>query len=726
MPEPRIAFVKDTNVIELARPPSDAENPAPPVLSTGELLLLRNASALLEERAGPDSGVDTLRESGLTAVTLIETLRPDAETLATAMLLPAYEAGVVDEQTVSARVDPAVARMLQGAERIAALKDLRHAELRPLQMDRLRQMLLTMAEDPRVVLVRLAHQLCTMRAAKASSDEVRRRLGEETLEVFAPLANRLGVGQLKWELEDLAFRFVNPAAYCAIADQVNERRVEREQYIRRVLSQLVAELKRAGIASEVSGRPKHIYSIYRKTQRKNVGVEQVFDQIGLRILVDEVADCYAALGLVHSLWAPVPSEFDDYIARPKANNYQSLHTAVIGPDTRTMEVQIRTYAMHRHAELGVAAHWQYKEKSPDWSGWSRRVLDRTDSDRDDDNDGTDLISRYRDIAFHDRIYVITPQGRIIDLPAGATALDFAYAVHTDLGHQCRGAKSAGAILPLTQPLTSGSTVEILTGREGGPSRDWLNPQLGFLKSGTARAKVRRWFRDRDRAEHIAQGRVILEKELRRLGKGDASFNELARELALDSADDLLAALGRGDVTAAQIAQTLQPPVVEEPIPVVPTTAPKPAGKGDVIVLGVSDVMTRLARCCNPVPGEAIGGYITVGQGVSIHRADCRNLAMLGEERPERIMEVSWGEQPTASHRTVIQIDANDRRGLLRDVSDIFSNQKIDIIAVNTESNEASSTAHMQFTIMVTDLRQLEQLLHRLERLPDVRSVRRRN
>jgi GTP pyrophosphokinase len=717
--------VKDTNVIELARPAAGPDNAVPPVLSTGELLLLRNASALLEERAGPESGVDSLREAGLNAVTLIETLRPDAETLATSMLLPAYEAGIVDEPTVSARVDPAVSRMLQGAERIAALKELRHAEVRPLQIDRLRQMLLTMAEDPRVVLVRLADQLCTMRSAKTASDEVRRRLGEETLEVFAPLANRLGVGQLKWELEDLAFRFVDPAAYCAIADQVNERRIEREQYIKRVLTQLVAELKRAGITCEVSGRPKHIYSIYRKTQRKGVGVEQVFDQIGLRILVDEVADCYAALGLVHSLWAPVPSEFDDYIARPKANNYQSLHTAVIGPDTRTMEVQIRTYAMHRHAELGVAAHWQYKEKSPDWSGWSRRVLERNDPARDED-DGSDLIARYRDIAFNDRIYVITPQGRIIDLPAGATALDFAYAVHTDLGHQCRGAKSGGVILPLTQPLTSGATVEILTGREGGPSRDWLNPQLGYLKSGTARAKVRRWFRDRDRAEHITQGRAILERELRRLGIADANFGDLAQALSLDSADDLLAALGRGDVSSAQIAQALQPPRVETPALPLPTTTEKPGSKGDVIVLGVSDVMTRTARCCNPVPGEAIGGYITVGQGVSIHRADCVNLEKLRQERPERIMEVSWGDQITSAHRAIVDIEAIDRRGLLRDVSDVFSNEKIDILAVNTQSNESTSTAHMQFTVLVSDRRQLEQLMRRLDRLPDVRTVRRRS
>jgi GTP pyrophosphokinase len=713
--------MNEANVIEFPR--SAAERTAtPPLLSAADLLLLRQSMALVEEKVANNSHTEFLRENGMTCVSILEPVLPDPDTLAATMLLPAYESGLVDDELVAARINAAVARLLQGADRIAALKELRNAEVRPLQIDRLRHMLLTMAEDPRVVLMRLAYQLCALRAAKNANDSVRRQLGEETLAVFAPLANRLGVGQLKWELEDLAFRFVNPEAYCSIADKVSEKRVEREEFIKRVLNQLATELQRAGISGEVSGRPKHIYSIWRKTQRKQAGVEQIFDALGLRVVVTEVADCYAALGVVHSLWAPVPSEFDDYIARPKENNYQSLHTAVVGSEGRVMEVQIRTQAMHRNADLGIAAHWQYKERVPNWSSWSRRMLESAGAEKAN----SDLISRYRDIAFHDRIYVITPNGRIIDLPKGATALDFAYAVHTDIGHQCRGAKTGGSILPLTQPLASGATVEILTGREGGPSRDWLIPQNGYLTTPSARAKVRRWFRDKDRTEHIAQGRDLLDRELRRLGLADVKLSELAQTLQLANADELFAALGRGDLTTAQIALALQPaaPPPSEEVKLSPTPAAE-MGDGEIMVLGVTDVMTRIARCCSPVPGEEIGGYITVGQGVSIHRANCGNFRQLCAARKERIVDVNWGDQSATNHRVNIEVEALDRRGLLRDVSDLLSSEKVDIVAVNTLSNEASGSAHMTFTVLVADLRQLEKILHRLLKLKDVRMARRR-
>lgn len=707
----------------------------PPVLGASEVVSrrlsaehlepVRRAELVLRERTDANPALDTCRAQGLECVSVLEALDLDAETLAAGLLLPLFEYGETDADVVEQRVGAGVARLLREAERISVLKELRHTAVEAAQADRLRRMLLTMAEDPRVVLVRLARQLCELRAAKRADDETRRRLGEETLDVFAPLASRLGVRQLKWELEDLSFRFVDPATYCELASQLNERRETRDAYVRRVLDLLMFELGRASIGSEVSGRPKHIYSIWKKMQRKNVGMEAIFDTIGFRVVVDEVADCYAALGLIHSLWAPVPSEFDDYIARPKANRYQSLHTAVVGPEGRTMEIQIRTHAMHRHAELGVAAHWHYKERKADFSAWSRRLLERVESD--EPGSGNDLFERFRHIAFHDRIYVLTPQGRIIDLPIGATALDFAYAVHTAVGHQCRGAKSGGTILPLAQALVSGSTVEILTGREGGPSRDWLNPALGYLKTASARAKVRRWFRERDRAEHVVQGRTALDRELKRLGLDAVNTTELARTLHLADADELFAALGRGDLTPAQIAQALQPARPAPPGPTQTPAAPQAAGeaRGEIIVLGVSDVMTRTARCCSPVPGEPIGGYITVGQGVSIHRATCTNLEKLIRERPERVVEVSWGESPGANHPVSIDLEANDRRGLLRDVSDMLSNQKVDIVAVKSYSDARSGKAHMIFTVLVADVRQLERIIHRLKRIKDVLHARRR-
>ncbi len=707
----------------------------PPVLGVSEIVSrrlsaehlepVRRAELVLRERTDANPALDTCRAQGLECVSVLEALDLDAETLAAGLLLPLFEYGETDADVVEERVGAGVARLLREAERISVLKELRRTAVEAAQADRLRRMLLTMAEDPRVVLVRLARQLCELRAARRADDATRRRLGEETLDVFAPLASRLGVRQLKWELEDLSFRFVDPATYCELASQLNERRETRDAYVRRVLDLLMFELSRAGIRSEVSGRPKHIYSIWNKMQRKNVGMEAIFDTIGFRVVVDEVADCYAALGLIHSLWAPVPSEFDDYIARPKANRYQSLHTAVVGPEGRTMEIQIRTHAMHRHAELGVAAHWHYKERKADFSAWSRRLLERVESD--EPGSGSDLFERFRHTAFHDRIYVLTPQGRIIDLPIGATALDFAYAVHTGVGHQCRGAKSGGTILPLAQALASGSTVEILTGREGGPSRDWLNPALGYLKTASARAKVRRWFRERDRAEHVVQGRAALDRELKRLGIDAVNTTELARALHLADPDELFAALGRGDLTPAQLAQALQPDR-----PALPGQAPMPAARraagearGEVIVLGVTDVMTRTARCCSPVPGEPIGGYITVGQGVSIHRATCANLEKLRRERPERVVEVGWGESPGANHPVSIDIEANDRRGLLRDVSDMLSNQKVDIVAVKTYSDARSGKAHMIFTVLVADVRQMERIIHRLARIKDVLHARRR-
>jgi GTP pyrophosphokinase len=568
----------------------------------------------------------------------------DAETRAVALLLPLVDEGALDPAAIEKDVGAQVARLTQGALRIASLKDLRKTATESLQANRLRQMLLTIAEDPRVVLVSLAHQLCALRAARNAPEVTRRAVGRETLEVFAPLANRLGVWQLKEELEELAFRYLEPDTYQRIADGLDRRHTDRGRYIAQVVARLREELHRAGISAEISGRPKHAYSVWNKMRQKGLEISEVFDVLGFRILVSDVSDCYAALGVVHGMWEPILDEFDDYIAKPKANGYQSLHSAVIGPQRVTMEVQIRTFAMHRHADLGVAAHWQYKEGLQRRIAWSRGFLEGAAST----TGGSDLIERFKQAAFHDRIYVLTPQGHIIDLLARATPLDFAYAVHTEVGHRCRGAKVDGVMVSLTKTLASGQQVEILTARDGHPSRDWLNPNLGYLKTASARAKVRRWLKQQDHEAHVVQGRAVLEREHRRLGLSEINIAELAKRFKMRRPEDLLAALGRGDISTVRLGHALgfQPPQA----PSTAASSSLPAARGSLLVQGARDVLTRIAGCCRPVPGEPIGGYVTAqGGGISIHRRDCANLKQLASLRPHKLVQVAWGETSAQRH-----------------------------------------------------------------------------
>ncbi|MGE5304098.1 MAG: RelA/SpoT family protein [Alphaproteobacteria bacterium] len=603
--------------------------------------------ALLARKESEDPSARECAHRGMEAAELLGKLGMDGETRAVALLLPFIEEGTLDTAPVKKWVGVDVAHLAEGARRIAVLKDLRKSASETGQANRLRQMLLTIAEDPRVVLVSLAHQLCLLRVATDAPEESRRALGQETLEVFAPLANRLGVWQLKQELEDLAFRCLEPEIYQRMAGWLDQRHKDRDRFIARVVEQLQEELLRAGVKAEISGRPKHIYGVWSKMRLKSLDFSRVFDVLGFRILVKEVRDCYAALGVVHSLWEPILDEFDDYIVKPKPNGYQSLHTAVTGPDEATMEVQIRTFAMHRHAELGVAAHWQYKEGLQRRIAWSRGFLESAETMPG----GTDLIERFKQVAFHHRIYVLTPQGHVIDLPAGATPLDFAYAVHTAVGHHCRGAKVDGVMASLTQRLASGQQVEILTAREGHPSRDWLNPKLGYLKTPSARAKIRHWFKQQDHELHVAQGRTMLEREHRRLGLNEINIGELAKRFKMRRAEDLLAALGCGDISLVQLGHALgtqfppPPPATASQSPVTP-----PPPRGILLVDGTSNVLTRMAGCCTPVPGEPIGGYITTqGRGVSIHRHDCPNLKHLGAQRPHKLVKVAWGETGGQPH-----------------------------------------------------------------------------
>jgi len=608
---------------------------------------LERARALLASKSSDDANVHGHIDRGKEAAELLGKLGMDVESRAVALLLPSIEAGVLDTAAIKKWVGIDLARLIESARRIAVLKDQSKTPTETVQANRLRQMLLTIAEDPRAVLVSLAHQLCILRAATDAPEQTQRALGQETLDVFAPLANRLGIWQLKQDLEDLAFRYLEPANYRRIAGWLDQRHNDRERYIAQVIDRLCEEFHRAGIKAEISGRPKHIYGVWSKMRRKDLDVNKIFDVLGFRILVNEVSDCYAALGLVHGLWEPILDEFDDYIAKPKLNGYQSLHSAVVGPEGATIEVQIRTFTMHRHADLGVAAHWQYKEGLPRRIAWSRGFLESMAITPR----GADLIERFKQVAFHDQIYVLTPQGHIIDLPAGATPLDFAYAVHTEVGHRCRGAKVDGVMVSLTQRLASGQQVEILTARDGHPSRDWLNPKFGYLKTALARRKVRQWFKQQDHELHVAQGRTVLEREHRRLGLSEINIAELTKRFKMRRAEDLLAALGSGNISTVQLGHALGtqlPPQPPETAP--PETVTPPHPPGTLLVDGTSNVLTKIAGCCKPAPGELIGGYITTqGRGVSIHRHDCPNLKLIAALRPHKRVEVAWGEKSGESH-----------------------------------------------------------------------------
>src|SRR5690349_10318477 len=587
------------------------------------------------------------------------------------------------------------------------------------QNEILRKMVLGMVEDVRVVLIRLASRTQTLRWFARNPGAERAAYARESLDIYSPLANRLGVFQLKWELEDLSFRFLEPELYKRIAGMLDEKRLEREQYIRRAIDVLTRELEAVDVKGEIYGRPKHIYSIWNKMRTKSLDFSQVYDVRALRVIVPSVKDCYTALGVVHNLWQPIPKEFDDYISRPKGNLYQSLHTAVVGPAGKTLEVQIRTEEMHRHAEYGVAAHWQYKEKAraskqfEQKIAWLRELLAWRDEVAN--------WSKARGARLDDTVYVLTPQGKVIDLPAAATPVDFAYALHTDLGHRCRGAKVDGHIVPLDTPLASGQRVEIITAKTGGPSRDWLNPERGFVKSGRARQKIRQWFNAKAHAETVAAGRAVVEKELKREGAAQASLETLADRLGFKKPEDLFVAIARDEVNLRQLQIAVRG--VE---PAAPTEMPKlrrtPAPKKGVLVVGGLDrLMTQLARCCKPVPPDPIRGFVTRGRGVSVHREDCDSLKRLAERHPERLIEAEWG-QGTGSYTVEMTVTATDRRGLLRDIGDALAREKINVTAVRTQTRD--ELAFMRFTFDVANVAQLKRAFAIVRQLKGVIRVAR--
>ncbi|MFT4248255.1 MAG: bifunctional (p)ppGpp synthetase/guanosine-3',5'-bis(diphosphate) 3'-pyrophosphohydrolase [Pseudomonas sp.] len=594
----------------------------------------------------------------------------------------------------------------------------------------LRRLLLAIIHDLRVVPILLARQLAKMRAAIALPEPERRALAQLTRDIHAPLANRLGIWQLKWELEDLAFRYLEPDTYRHIAREVDETRVERERYIESVKRQLSRSLGEHGLKAEVSGRPKHIYSIWRKMQKKRLAYDQLYDIRAVRVMVDSVADCYAALGVVHALWAPLPSEFDDYIARPKANDYRSLHTAVVGPEGRTVEIQIRTHEMHQQAELGVAAHWKYKEGGRGTEKsferkitWMRQLLEQSQ-----DGEQAGLANALEAELVEDRVYALTPKGEVIDLPQGATPLDFAYHVHTMVGHRCRGTKVNDRIVPLTYRLRSGDRVEVLTAKEPDPRRDWLLPANGFLASGRSRDKVRAWFHKLDRARNVQAGKELLERELRRLGLLQADLAPMARRFHADSVDDLYIQVALGDTGPSQVSRALLEAERAAAQPAAPAL-PRPTARRDGIgtskftVQGVGNLLVQLARCCQPVAGEPIVGYLTRGRGVTVHRADCAALARLAAANPQRVLPVEWGTAG-GSYEVDVLIRAMDRRWLLKDITNLIAQEDAHVLEINSDNVRDSGRAQLRLRLKVADYGQLATLLGKLDALPGVDEVRR--
>jgi len=605
-----------------------------------------------------------------------------------------------------------IAGLAEGVERLYQLRVATRAN--PIEQNEvLRKMVLGMVEDVRVVLIRLASRTQTLRWFAKNPSPDRTDYAKETLDIYSPLANRLGVFQLKWELEDLSFRFLEPELYKRIAQMLDERRVERQQYIADAIATLARELEAAGVKGEINGRPKHIYSIWNKMRNKGLDFSQVYDVRALRVIVPEIKDCYTALGVVHNLWQPIPKEFDDYISRPKGNLYQSLHTAVVGPAGKTLEVQIRTEEMHRHAEYGVAAHWQYKEKAraskqfEQKIAWLRELLAWRDEVAD--------WSKARGARLDDTVYVLTPQGKVIDLPAAATPVDFAYALHTDLGHRCRGAKVDGHIVPLDTPLASGQRVEIVTAKSGGPSRDWLNAERGFVKSPRARQKIRQWFNAQAIQESVAAGRAQVEKELRRSHALNANLEQLAAKLGFKQPDDLFAAVARDEVNLRQLQTALRgtEESIKDPEP---KRRAKTSSKNSVLVVGMDSLLTQLARCCKPVPPDPVRGFVTRGKGVSVHREDCPALKRLAEGQPERLIEAEWGKGE-GSYAVEIGVTATDRRGLLRDIGDALAREKINVTAVRTQSRD--DLAFMRFSFDVTNMAQLKRALAQVRQVKGV-------
>ncbi|PPD47296.1 MAG: GTP diphosphokinase [Methylobacter sp.] len=590
----------------------------------------------------------------------------------------------------------------------------------PNQSEILRRMLLSMTQDVRAVLIKLAYRIKRLGVLPKESYEMRRFIAQETLDIYAPIANRMGIHQLKWELEDMAFRYLKPQSYLHIAKSLNDKRTEREDCIKRFIELLKKTLAAENISATIYGRPKHIYSIWKKMQRKQLGIEELYDLLAVRVIVDNLSACYTTLGIVHSLWQTIPKEFDDYIANPKENGYQSLHTVIIDPDGKRIEVQIRTQEMHDFAEFGVAAHWSYKEGGKHDAAVEKSISSLRKLLEEKDDDET-LSEHFRNELFHDRVYVLTPKGKLIDLVKGSTPLDFAYAIHSEIGHRCRGAKVNGRIAPLTYILKSGEQVEILTVKEGGPNRNWIDPNLGYLKSSNAISKVKSWFKNQQETQNIAAGKSILDKESLRLGIKTPNLTELAKYFHQPNTDQLLEFIGRGDINTRQLAAFFKIPELETAK--VKKTAAKPADKTEVSVDGINQIKTTFASCCSPVPGDDIIGFISLKKGIIVHNKNCPNIINMGHEKQSRLIGVAWGKQ-TSSHFVPIVIKAFSTQHLLNEVSQLLTEEKIYIANAAMET-QADFSALLNLTIQIKNTDQLSKVLKKIGCLSNVIDVKRK-
>ncbi|CAH9066077.1 GTP pyrophosphokinase [Pseudoalteromonas holothuriae] len=687
-------------------------------LSDEKLAHLKQAHGLC-----PTEPSAEMLNNAIEMVEILAELNLDAESLATAYLTPYYLANLIDIDNVKSELGDNIALLLNGVEQMATISTLAHQGKGHVQIDNIRRMLMAMVEDVRAVVIKLAEQICHLRAVKDADEDERVIAAKATANIFAPLANRLGIGQLKWELEDLSFRYLHPQTYKKIAKQLADKRLDREAYMENMVTQVSDKLDAAGIKAQVYGRPKHIYSIYKKMSQKNYEFDQLFDIRAMRVVVDKLQDCYAALGIVHTSWRHLPKEFDDYVATPKQNGYQSIHTVVFGPDGKTVEIQIRTQEMHQDAELGVAAHWMYKEGALPARGsgyeqkisWLRKLLQW----QEEVVDGSDLADELKNQVVEDRVYVFTPRGDIFDLPLGATPLDFAYYIHSNVGHRCIGAKVFGKIVPFTYKLSTGDQIEILTQKNASPSRDWLNPSLGYIHSSRARSKIHHWFKQQDRDKNLLAGKEILDTQLAKL---DLTYKQLEPAIArfnFKNVDDLMAAVGAGDIRLNQFLNYVQDKPEELPKLKIASPRKRKGDKNGVVVDGVGSLMSHVAKCCQPVPGDEIVGYITQGRGIAVHRTDCDAFAHISDLHPEREVAVSWSEEIQSAYAITIRVEAHDRQGLIRDISSVLANEKVNVLNMNVQTNDERAVAIFEMKVEVSDLSSMNRLLTKLQQIDGV-------
>lgn len=691
---------------------------------------IRNACSL-SQLAGAEQATETGESAfqrGLAMADILADLEVDKDTLIAAIAYGAVHYTDLSLDVVEEQLGASIAKLVQGIDKMNGLSNLQVLNKYPQskhQIDNIRKMLLAMVDDVRVVLIKLAERLCVLRTSSPMPPAMREQIATEAMEIYAPLANRLGIGAIKWEMEDLAFRYLHPDEYKTIAKGLKSKRLERDRFVEYIVNELNTQIKAMGFEHfDVYGRSKHIHSIYRKMLRKNVSLDEIYDATAVRILLDSKAQCYDVLGLVHSLWKPVSIEFDDYIVNPKPNGYQSLHTAVESSEGRVFEVQIRTFEMHDFAEMGVAAHWKYKEGSTHAQASHERKIEWL----------RDVLAWHREVAsnqgvsesietefLEDRIYVFTPDGDVLDLPKGASSLDFAYHVHSEVGHRCRGAKVNGHIVPLTYKLKTGDKVEVLTGKEAKPSRDWINPHLNYLKTSRAKAKVLHWFKMQDFDKNKAEGREIIDKELKALGLKAELLSEVVDSYNFKKIDDLYAAVGRGDIKPGQVIGRLTPhDTTDEKVQALlkPKHIPQVSGS-DLRIEGVGNLLTHMARCCQPVPGEDVIGYVTLGKGVSVHRKDCPNILHASEHQRKRFLDVKWGSATREQYVVDLVIKAFDRSDLLRDVTALLSNEKAHVHALQTNIDKKENMTYITLTVEIDGLNNLSRLLNKIGQIPNV-------